>query len=87
MPIGRNAAKIQELSAGKAALELKISDLLSKEKMQTTKMAAAEKDLQRSKALTVNLTKELQVIAHEIHSVLVCLHMVIPIDNAQLLMP
>jgi len=55
--------------------------------MQTTKMAAAEKDLQRSKALTVNLTKELQVIAHEVHSVLVCLHMVIPIDNAQLLMP
>jgi hypothetical protein len=51
----------QELSAGKAALELKISDFLSKEKVHAARSAAIDKEFQRSKALAVNLTKELQV--------------------------
>jgi len=40
---------------------VKVSDLLSKEKMQTAKTAAMDKELQRSKAMAVSLTKELQV--------------------------
>jgi|SouAtlMetagenome_1021521.scaffolds.fasta_scaffold120128_1 hypothetical protein len=51
----------QELAAGKAALEVKVSELLSKGKTQSAKIATMEKELERSKALAVNLTKELQV--------------------------
>jgi hypothetical protein len=40
---------------------LKISELLSKEKMQAAKSTAMDKELQRSKTLAVNLTAELQV--------------------------
>lgn len=51
----------QELSAGKAVLELKISDFLSKEKVTAARSATIDKEFQRSKALAVNLTNELQV--------------------------
>ena len=57
------SAYTQELAAGKTALEAKVSELLTKGKTQSAKTATMEKELERSKALAVNLTKELQVTA------------------------
>ena len=57
------SAYTQELAAAKTALEVKVSELLTKGKTQSAKAATMEKELDRLKALAVSLTKELQVNA------------------------
>ena len=52
--------RLKELSAAKADLELKVSDLLLREKAAVAKSASNDKELQRSNAQVAMLSKELQ---------------------------